>query len=236
MYDLYTKVLDQINQWRETPWGDLNLDLMIEMDEQITKFAEQCVRLPRDLKEWSAYKELKTEIDNFRDILPLVQSLKKPSIQSRHWKSIIDITGRDLNYEQEDAMYLKDLLDAQLLNHKEDIEDIADSADKQLKIQSQLLEIQSTWVDATFLFSKWKTRDVPCVLNGNSVAENLEKLDEDSQTLASLNAQRHVAPFAKPVSDMISTLSDVSETLDQWIKVQVLWTNLEAVFTSGRYC
>lgn len=38
-------------------------------------------------------------------------------------------------------------------------------------------------------------------------------------TLASLNAQRHVAPFKLVVESTIRTFSDVSETLDMWIKV-----------------
>jgi len=233
LYDLYSKVIEQINEWRETTWSELSTTLLDEMEESIGKFGEQCVRLPKDLKEWNAYKELKLQIDNFKDILPILLALKKPSIQPRHWKQIIDITGKELNYEQEDGFYLNDLLEAHLLDHKEDIEDIADSADKQLKIQSQLEDIKVFWADAAFQFSQWKSREVPCVLNGTVVGEVTERLDEDSQTLASLNAQRHVAPFAKPVQDMILTLSDVAETLDQWVKVQVMWTNLEAVFTSG---
>ena len=52
-------------------------------------------------------------------------------------------------------------------------------------------------------------------------------------TLATLNAQRHVAPFKLVVESTIRTFSDVSETLDMWIKVQKLWTSLEPVFTGG---
>jgi dynein heavy chain len=52
-------------------------------------------------------------------------------------------------------------------------------------------------------------------------------------TLATLNAQRHVAPFKVQVETNIRTFSDVSETLDMWIKVQKLWTSLEPVFTGG---
>ena len=233
LYDLYIKVIEQINQWRETPWSDLNVELMYEMEETIGKFGEQCGRLPRNLKEWNAYKELKLEIENFKDILPIIQSMKKPSIQPRHWKKIIEITGKDLHYDQEDNFFLNDVLGAKLLDHKDDVEDIADSADKQLKIQAQLEEIKARWADAAFEFSTWKKRDILCVLNGTIVGEIQEKLEEDSQTIAALNAQRHVTPFAKPVQDMMSTLADVTDTLTQWIKVQILWTNLEAVFTSG---
>jgi len=60
------------------------------------------VRLPKDLKEWTAYKELKQEIDNLKEVLPIIIDLKKPSIKPRHWQKICDITGKTLNYENPD--------------------------------------------------------------------------------------------------------------------------------------
>jgi len=42
--------------------------------------------------------------------------LKKPSIKDRHWERIIEITKSDrLNYKQEDAFYLEDLFESNLL-------------------------------------------------------------------------------------------------------------------------
>jgi len=38
-------------------------------------------------------------------------------------------------------------------------------------------------------------------------------------TLAAINAQRHCAPFKANVESQIRTFSEVSETLDMWIKV-----------------
>lgn len=52
-------------------------------------------------------------------------------------------------------------------------------------------------------------------------------------TLAQLNAQRHVTPFKARVENLIKVFDEVYETLDSWIKVQVLWTSMEAVFTGG---
>lgn len=233
LYELYNRVLETIDIWKETTWDDLNPELVMNMEEEANKFGDQCLRLPRDLKEWQAYKELKKQIDDFRDILPFIVALKKPSIRDRHWKKIIDITGKHMNYDQPDQLFLKDILGAGMLDYAEEIEDITDSADKQLKIEQQLREVEDYWKDAAFEFSSWKARDGPCVLNGTVVGDINEKLDEDSQLLASLNAQRHVAPFKDRVLKAIEENSNSIEILDQWIKVQVLWTNLEVVFMGG---
>ena len=42
---------------------------------------------------------------------------------------------------------------------------------------------------------------------------------------------RHVKPFKEEVSGMLTRLSDTSETLERWLKVQQLWCSLESVFT-----
>jgi len=139
-----------------------------------------------------------------------------------------------LSYENEDNFFLSDLIEANLLRFSEDIVDITDSADKQLKIEMQLEEIKTFWETAFFEFSTWgKNRDYPCILNGMKVGEITERLDEDQMALAAMNAQRHVAPFKKVVEDQIRVFSEVSETLDMWIKVQMSWTSLETVFTGG---
>jgi len=43
---------------------------------------------------------------------------------------VIEISGKPLNYENEDNFFLSDLIEAGLLRFTEDIVDITDSADK----------------------------------------------------------------------------------------------------------
>jgi dynein heavy chain len=48
-----------------------------------------------------------------------------------------------------------------------------------------------------------------------------------------MNAMRYVAPYKQEVVDKITLLSDVTDIIEKWLKVQTLWTNLVSVFTSG---
>jgi dynein heavy chain len=63
------------------------------------------------------------------EILPLVEQLAKQSIRPRHWDEIISLTKEDIPYTSE-SFTLSQLLKANLLQFKEDVEDITDSADK----------------------------------------------------------------------------------------------------------
>jgi dynein heavy chain len=125
------------------------------------------------------------------------------------------------------------LLKAPLLTYKEDIEDIAESADKQLKLEIQLREeISRFWEDAELEIKEWKGVPTPCTLGGN-IQDIQDKLEEHIMALNQMNAMRYVTPFKSEVLDKIFMLSEVSDIIEKWLKVQTLWTNLVSVFSSG---
>lgn len=91
LYGLYTKVKTTLSQWKEVLWSNIEEEI-IKMTEQIEGYQRDCAKLPGPLKQWAAYKELKQEIDDMIEILPLVEGLAKPSIRPRHWEEIIEMT------------------------------------------------------------------------------------------------------------------------------------------------
>ena len=94
---------------------------------------------------------------------------------------------------------------------KEDIEDITDSADKQLKLEKQLNdEITAHWEDAELEIKTWKGVDAPCTLGGN-IQDIQEKLEEHIMALNQMNAMRYVTPFKSVVTEKIGLLSDVAD-------------------------
>jgi len=152
------------------------------------------------------------------EILPLVQALAKQSIRPRHWNEVIEITKEEIPYES-DQFKLSGLLKANLLGFKEDIEDITDNADKQLKLENQLRdEITKYWLEAELEIKNWKGVDKPCVLGGD-IQDLTDKLEEHMNSLNQMNAMRYVAPFKQEVTDKITLLSDVADVIERWLKV-----------------
>merc|ERR1719191_1066891 len=188
--------------------------------------------MPKQLREWQAYGELKKEIEDFQLVLPLLMELGKKSIMPRHWQQVMDLTGKELPVESENFK-LQDLIAAQLNEYTDEISDICESADKQLVIEEKLSEISSQWGQMMFDFGTWKSRDYPCVLSGAKVGETQEALEETMMALNTMNAQRHSAPFKEELVGMLTTLSDTADTIERWFKVQQMWTSLESVFTGG---
>ena len=231
LYNLYSKVIDTIVTWKSIPWLEVpnEIDKMIEL---IEGFGRDCTRLPGILKSWDAFKELKQEVEDMSKILPLVKELCKSSIKHRHWDEIIDLTQQDIPYTSE-TFTLNQLLACNLLNHEADIEDITESADKQLKLENDLNEnIIAFWKDCELEIKSTKQVEHPCMLGGN-IVDIQETLEEHIMQLNQMNAMRYVTPFKAIVEGCIFQYNEVSDTIEKWLKVQVLWSSLVSVFKGG---
>jgi dynein heavy chain, axonemal len=231
LYSLYQKVNDTIARWKEFPWTSMSEEYK-GMEEAIEQFISDCGRLPKPLRKWEAYQELKTELENMESVLPLVNALAAPAIRPRHWEEIIELTGTQIPYA-DDAFSLQNFLDAPILDVQEDVEVIADNAEKQLKLERDLNgEIGAYWEKEELTIQPWKGVDAPCTIGGN-VMEINEMLDDHLMKLNQMAAMRYVTPFKAEVQAKSGELALVQETLDKWIKIQALWVNLMPVFTSG---
>eukprot|EP00604_Paraphysomonas_vestita_P002156 CAMPEP_0174820288 /NCGR_PEP_ID=MMETSP1107-20130205/4010_1 /TAXON_ID=36770 /ORGANISM="Paraphysomonas vestita, Strain GFlagA" /LENGTH=265 /DNA_ID=CAMNT_0016035301 /DNA_START=1397 /DNA_END=2191 /DNA_ORIENTATION=+ len=117
-----------------------------------------------------------------------------------------------------------------MVAHLEEIEEVTDGADKQLKIEKGLEEIEDRWKTFTFAFREWKNRNIQILLGTVGV---MEELEEAQMNLQAYLTMRHVAPFRERAQELLQTLSDASDTLERWLKVQMMWCSLESVFTGG---
>jgi len=51
---------------------EIEVPMIEEWIEEINKFKQKCIKLPRDLKTWPAYTVLKEKIENHKLILPII--------------------------------------------------------------------------------------------------------------------------------------------------------------------
>jgi dynein heavy chain len=228
LFGLYLDVLNTISEYKLIPWINVpeNIDVM---QENTDGFASRCKKMPKSLREWEAYKELAKVIEDFSTVLPLLSELSKASIMPRHWEEIMEITHTEFDVESGDFK-LQTLLDAKIENFKDDIEEITEGADKQLKIEQGLKELDEIWAVKGFDFMEWKGRGVSILKGIIPVVEELEEAQMQLQTMLTM---RHVTPFRERAQAKLGQLSDTSETLEKWQQVQILWCSLESVFTGG---
>ena len=77
--------------------------------------------MPRALKEWKAFDDLRKTIDDFNEMVPLLELMANKAMKPRHWARMQDTTGWVFDVEGENFT-LRNILEAPLLQYKEEIE------------------------------------------------------------------------------------------------------------------
>ncbi|XP_063254262.1 dynein axonemal heavy chain 5-like isoform X4 [Prinia subflava] len=231
LYSLYDTVTSSIDRYNEMLWNDLNIE---KINSELLDFQSKIRKLPKALKEWKAFQDLKKKNDDFTESCPLLEMMKNKAMLSRHWEKIAQVTGHHFDVDSENFT-LKNVMDAPLLKHKEDIEDICISAVKEKDIEAKLKHIISEWNTHAFSFSQFKTRG-ELLLKGSDISEKIALVEDSLMMLGSLMSNRYKtynAPFKSTVQQWVQKLTNTAEIIENWITVQNLWIYLEAVFVGG---
>lgn len=228
LYELYTEVIMKVNGYEDIPWAEVEIEAITE---ELSSFKDRCKRMNRKLKTWDAYIELKRTIDNFFDTMPILHILSDKAMQDRHWKEISDLCGASLDYQHPDFR-VRDLLKANMLDYKDDIEEILSAARYQADIQTKLDRVKADWEFTQFELAPFKNRG-NVILKPSHTSELMTIIEDSQILLGTLLSSRFNAPFRKMIQLWLSKLSDCKDIIEQWLSVQALWIYMEAVFTGG---
>ena len=142
LYGLYNAVMRSIDGYFDILWVEVDIEKInaeiIEFQNRWVDsgnynktctyvllstylFFHRCRKLPKALKEWQAFQDLSKKIDDFNETCPLLELMANPSMKERHWERIANVTGHKFDIDDENFL-LKNVMEAPLLPHKEDIE------------------------------------------------------------------------------------------------------------------
>ncbi|KAI9314021.1 dynein heavy chain, N-terminal region 2-domain-containing protein, partial [Zopfochytrium polystomum] len=228
LYSLYNDVLEKRASYNETLWQDVNLE---KINTDMMDFQNKIKKLPKAIKDWDAFLELKRIVDDLTGKVPLLEMASNKAMQPRHWDAIQSLTKTKFNLDPE-MFYLRNLLDAPLMENREDIEDICTGAVKEADIEIKLRTVVTDWEDKSFTLAGFKTRG-NLILKPSSTSEIISQMEDSLMTLASLMSNRYNAPFKAEIQTWVHNLSTASEVIENWLAVQNLWIYLEAVFVGG---
>ncbi|XP_029675665.1 LOW QUALITY PROTEIN: dynein heavy chain 8, axonemal-like [Formica exsecta] len=228
LYTLYLQVMRTIDSYYDIPWSEIDIE---EIETELAEFQNKCRRLPKAMREWPAYIDLKKKIDDFNEMCPLLEMMANKAMKDRHWEKLSKLCHYFFDVESE-TFTLANVMQAPLLIYKDDVEDICISAVKEQDIEFKLKQIIADWAIVNLQFASFKQRG-ELMLKGIETAEIIAQLEDSLMIISSLLANRYNAPFKKEIQLWQTKLSNTSEILAKWLTVQNLWAYLEAVFIGG---
>ncbi|XP_071818739.1 dynein axonemal heavy chain 5-like isoform X4 [Apostichopus japonicus] len=229
LYGLFQKFIAFDGQFRDRLWADADLS---KSNSEVETYWEECQNLPSKLKDWDAFNEMKNSIKFYLDVFPILHKLASKEIRNRHWLQVMSVTGSSFQLEA-NVFKLCHILDAGLIEHQVEIEEICHCASKELELEVKLRITEEEWTEQVLMFVNYKNRG-PIFLEKDYSEHLLEQLENAQAILANMLTSKYVGPLREEAAGWAEKLRGVSEVLEQWLEVQDLWQYLEAVFSIPR--
>lgn len=63
-----------------------------KINSEIMDFQNKIRKLPKALKDYSAFNDLKSRIDDFNETCPLLEMMANKAMKERHWQRLEDVS------------------------------------------------------------------------------------------------------------------------------------------------
>ena len=89
VYAVYSEHADNVRQYSQQLWGDLDITRMVTGTDEVAKK----LRGLTALKNLPVYETVEKEIQGFKNSLPMMRDLKNDALRKRHWDQLMVVTG-----------------------------------------------------------------------------------------------------------------------------------------------
>ena len=89
VYSVYAEHADNVRQYSQQLWADLDIATMVTGTDEVAKK----LRGLTALKNLPVYEAVESEIQGFKNSLPMMRDLKNDALRKRHWDQLMTVTG-----------------------------------------------------------------------------------------------------------------------------------------------
>ncbi len=228
MYELWDKCKGLqlfISESKNLRWSEVSFD---DLEETAKKHMKAVQGLHKDMKGSSAYKGIEKLCKDFLITIPLISLLGHKAVRRRHWVLLQNATGKSFRLPEEcPDLRLDDLLSLNLHELSADVEDIADQAAKEAKIESTLEQLSERWKLIEWLMEYYPGTDIPLLKISE---DDFETLESDQLTIQGMLGSRYVKQFEVEAIKWKKSLGTTAEIIGLLWRVQQIWSYLEPLF------
>ncbi|EER16690.1 axonemal dynein heavy chain, putative, partial [Perkinsus marinus ATCC 50983] len=174
-------------------------------------------------------EQIKEELEEFKPYVPVVVGLRNGGMRDRHWKMISDKIGRTVGPTMR-PFTLEALLSKGIDRFPEEVAEVGDRAGKEWALERQLEVMKGEWENVYFDVEDEYRSTGTYILKGSEEALNM--LDEHIVTVQAMQFSLYKKVFEEEIDAWAEKLMRVSETLDEWLKLQRAWMYLQPIFDS----
>ena len=204
LWDHIDLCLNLFNEYMESKWIDTK---PFEMEEDVKKLMKTLKDMKVD-KKCNSYLGILEEIKRWLVFLPLIAQLRDDSMRPRHWQAIKDKVQKD--FEVNDKLVLRDVYNLNLNKFQEDVEEFADQARQEAKMEKTLVKLEETWKDIVFEFNKHKDSEVMLI---KLKEEDFEMLEENQVGVTAMFSSRYLSTFEEKCVYWQKSLAAIAEII-----------------------
>ncbi|KAL7489135.1 hypothetical protein ACHAW6_014715 [Cyclotella cf. meneghiniana] len=217
--------------WRKELWKDVNTVDLGDQNKCLRKELKEKGNSYASMKGWQVYKDIDETMATMDTVLPLIHDLHSNAMRPRHWAALARVCNVKAVDPSDPKFCLRDTLMLKLHTHKEAIEDIVETAMKELKIEKKLAEIEEAWSVMELNYYAHKDTEMLVPRPSEDVVEIMEAHQMELQGIYGMG--KFMEYFKDRVVQWQSDLRAVDDTLRMWLAVSRSWASLESIFLAS---
>ncbi|XP_050309816.1 dynein axonemal heavy chain 7 [Anthonomus grandis grandis] len=228
LYDNSTDFINKHELWMKSRVGSYDPE---EIETDVGTYYRNVYKLEKIFTDRPATLNLattvRTKIEEFKENMPIIQTLGNPGMKERHWEKVSEIVGFPIKVD--DELTLEKIIDYGLNDYIEKFEAISEAATKENNLEKSLNKMIGEWTDMEFVVLVYRDTGTYIL---SAVDDIQVQLDDHIVKTQTMKNSPYIKPFQNEILQWESKLQLLQEILDEWLKVQSTWMYLEPIFSS----
>lgn len=214
IYNVYNDYHKRVEEFSAMSWAKMDASQLISAAEHFFKVVARLGGTLEKAESLPPYNKLKETIFGFKESLPLIEMLKNPAIQDRHWKRIMEETGKDLGDINLKTLTLSKVFQLELQNFEDKVTEICLEAKEEAKNEDNLQKIDQAWKITSFTVGIYVKNGIERGHYIGSVEEISQILEDNILILQSLAASKYVRSIKARVTQWEKDLNTIADVKD----------------------
>ena len=231
LWDFKAMVCHVYSSWQLILWKNVNTDDLEDQNKKLRKQLKEQGNMFPIIKGWQVYRDIDNMMSVMNVSLPLINDLHSEAMRSRHWSALARICNVKSVDPSDKKFTLENMISLNIHNHKEAIEELVETAMKELKIERKLKEIEDLWSNMELEYVPHKDTEMFVPRPSEEVVESMESHQMELQGIFGMG--KFMEYFKERVIHWQSLLRTVDDTLRIWMLVSKSWSGLESIFLAS---